>query len=203
MGKSLSEMTLEELWQLFPIVLKEHDDRYALWYREAETEIKHCLGSLDEMVLSHIGSTAVPGLLAKPIVDILLEISETADPENYKRRLIQAGWLCMSEQAEPVLRISFNRGYTPEGFADRVYHLHLRRRGDHNELYFRDYLRTHSEAAEEYAKLKRRLFPTYEHDRDGYTQAKTEFVERYTVEAKRIFAGRYEDYGREEDPVEK
>ena len=51
-------------------------------------------------------------------------------------------------------RVSLNAGYTPEGFADKVYHIHLRYQGDHDELYFRDYLRDHPQIAKDYEALK-------------------------------------------------
>ena len=73
-------------------------------------------------------------------------------------------------------RISLNRGYTPKGFADKVYHLHIRHEGDNNEIYFRDYLNEHPKVAKEYEMLKLSLWKKYEHNRDGYTDAKSEFV---------------------------
>lgn len=81
-------------------------------------------------------------------------------------------------------RLSFNKGYTEDGFAERVFHLHLRRSGDNDELYFRDYLIAHPDAAKEYEKLKLSLWKPYEHDRDGYTEAKAELVKEYTSKAK-------------------
>ena len=74
----------------------------------------------------------------------------------------------------------FMKGYTLQGFAKRVYHLHVRYPGDWDELYFRDYLKRHREAAEEYGKLKIGLQKKYEHDRDAYTRAKTDFVRECT-----------------------
>ena len=81
----------------------------------------------------------------------------------------------MSEEAQ---RISFCKGYTQAGFAERVFHVHLRRRGDNRELYFRDYLNMHPAVAKEYEALKRSLRKRYEHNRDAYTQAKTAFIQR-------------------------
>ena len=72
--------------------------------------------------------------------------------------------------------LSFNKGYTENGFAELVFHLHLRYMGDNNELYFRDYLIEYPKIAKEYEELKLRLWKEYEHNRDGYTNAKTEFV---------------------------
>ena len=82
-------------------------------------------------------------------------------------------------------RISFNRGYTEDGFADKVFHVHLRYAGDNDELYFRDYLNEHTQIA------KLQLWKLFEHNRDAYTEAKTEFVKKWTSKAKRVYAGRY------------
>ena len=87
--------------------------------------------------------------------------------------------------------ISFNKGYTEQGFAERVFHLHLRLYGDNDELYFRDYLNDHPEIAKEYEALKLTLWKKYEHNRDAYTDAKGEFITKYTEEAKSVFPGRY------------
>lgn len=88
-------------------------------------------------------------------------------------------------------RVSFNRGYTKDGFADKVFHVHLRYVGDNDELYFRDYLNDNPQTAKEYEAMKLQLWKQYEHDRDGYTNAKTDFIKKWTKEAKKIYAGRY------------
>lgn len=77
-----------------------------------------------------------------------------------------------------------NKGYTPEGFAERVFHVHLRIAGDNDELYFRDYLNAHPDVAQGYECLKLSLWKEFEHDRDGYTQAKAAFVRKYADLAK-------------------
>lgn len=68
------------------------------------------------------------------------------------------------------------KGYTDAGFAEKVFHIHVRETGDYDEPLFRDYLIAHPETAAEYAELKRGLLKDYEHDRDGYTEAKGEFL---------------------------
>ena len=72
-AKPLSEMTLEELWQLFPIILSEHDPDWTKYYDEEKALLEKQFGSLT-VRFSHIGSTAVEGLIAKPTADILLEV---------------------------------------------------------------------------------------------------------------------------------
>ena len=181
MGKKLSEMTLEELWALFPIVLTEHKDCWAEYYAEQATELRKILPK--GAIINHIGSTAVNGIWAKPIVDILVEVSENLDLSEVSKTLQNIGWIQMSASEK---RVSLNKGYTEKGFAEKVYHLHLRYFGDNDELYFRDYLNIHPEVAKEYETLKLELWKQFEHDRDGYTAAKSEFVTKYTALAKQV-----------------
>lgn len=191
MGKALSEMSLEELWQLFPIILKEHNPAYKEWYLNEKAEIVNALGENNIKRINHIGSSAVGGLIAKPTVDILLEINSDYNIEQLKHKLSSIGWGLMSYEYKPNLKMSFCKGYTLNGFAEKVFHLHVRFYGDWDELYFRDYLLIHKDIAEEYGKLKQGLQEKYNHDRDGYTAAKTEFVMKYTKIARDEFGNRY------------
>lgn len=188
MGKELSEMSLEELWELFPISLVPHNDKWALFYDEMETFLKNILSGCPVGRISHIGSTAVPGIWAKNIVDVLIEIPDGSDMENIAGILENNGFIRMSAETG---RIALNRGYTKDGFADKVFHVHLRYAGDNDELYFRDYLNKHPQTAREYEAVKLRLWKQFEHDRDAYTDAKTEFIRKWTAEAKKVYAGKY------------
>lgn len=184
MKKTLSEMTLEELWQLFPIVLTEHRDCWAEWYEEESLALRSFLP--EAFRLHHIGSTAIRGIWAKPIVDILMEVPDGTALCEVKALLTSHGYLCMSESEH---RASFNKGYTENGFAEKVFHLHVRFKGDCDEILFRDYLNGHPEVAKEYEQLKLGLWKQFEHDRDGYTNAKTEFVRKWTAEARKTLEG--------------
>ncbi|WP_390408980.1 GrpB family protein [Lacticaseibacillus jixiensis] len=189
--KKLEEMSLQELWQLFPIILKTPDPNYAAWYQEERAALLQVLQGVQITCISHIGSTAVPGLLAKPIVDILLELPADYDRRTVIARLQHARWRLMN-QNQAAATLDFNKGYTPAGFADRVFRLHVRPAGDWGELYFRDYLIAHPEIASQYASLKRRLMAEYEHDRDAYTAGKTAFVAKYTQLGRQAFGHRYQ-----------
>jgi len=180
--KSLEEMTLEELWQLFPIQLEEHNPEWALWYEEELCRLVSLLGSHIARI-DHIGSTPVVGLTAKPIVDILLQTSSDTGVDKVKATLISDGWLVMAEQLE-LGELDLNKGYTVQGFAEKVYHLHVRREGDWDEIRFRDFLMGHPDAASQYAELKKRLFLMYEHNRDAYTAAKGDFVRSCVAKAR-------------------
>lgn len=188
--KNLEEMTLEELWELFPIILKEHRAEYADWYEEEQQNLTKLLAEFEIQRINHIGSTSVEGLIAKPIVDILLELPESYDLEKVTALLQKAGWILMIKDKEKQT-LDLNKGYTPAGFEEKVYHLHVRALGDWDELYFRDYLQKYPEAARQYEGLKLLLKEKYEHNRDAYTDAKTEFVQKYSQKAREEFGTRY------------
>ncbi len=184
--KRLAEMTLEELWHLFPVRLQEYNAAYPALYAEESAAVKQVAGRENIFRISHIGSTSVDGLKAKAIIDILLELFTYAAMEKAARDLQVCGWIVMNEQKTSG-RISLVKGYTESGFADKVFHLHLRLPGDCDELYFRDYLKKHSDAAADYAALKALLAEKYRFNRDAYTDAKTDFVKAVVTEAKREF----------------
>lgn len=179
MGKKLSEMTLEELWRLFPVFLTEHKGVWADWYYEEEAFLKSILPPDTEY--HHVGSTAVDGIMAKPIIDILVVVASSDELRHAADILQRHGYLIMSETER---RISLNKGYTESGFADRVFHLHVRLKCDADEIFFRDYLNAHPDTAKQYERLKLELWKKYEYDRYAYTAAKTDFVQKYTRAAK-------------------
>ncbi|MDE6189694.1 MAG: GrpB family protein, partial [Clostridia bacterium] len=127
------------------------------------------------------GSTAINGIWAKPIIDILIVVKSNEELKVTAKTLQKNGYVVMSENDN---RISLNKGYTENGFADRVFHLHVRLENDKDEIYFRDYLNEHSEVAKEYEELKLQLWKKFERNRDAYTNAKTDFVKKYTELAK-------------------
>ncbi len=177
MSKRLQDMTLKELWELFPIVLVPPNPQWIGWAKD-EMELLSSILAEYKPIINHIGSTAIPNIQAKPIVDILVEVLTDVKWIPIKDIMETNGYLCMSESDN---RLSFNKGYTPAGYADKVFHIHIHRKEDNNEILFRDYLIAHPVAAKEYELLKQSLLPKFKHDRNGYTDAKTEFVKR-TIE---------------------
>ena len=174
MKKKLSEMSLEELWKMFPIYLTEYQPSWKEWYADEENLLRNRVPKIGR--ISHIGSTAIGSISAKPIVDILVEISKDYELSGYKEAIAKSGYICMSETSD---RISFNKGYTENGFAERVFHLHLRYIGDNSDI------------AIEYENMKLELWKKYEFDRDGYTNSKTGFIQKYTEKAKLEYGDRY------------
>ena len=185
MDKQLLEMTLEELWKLFPISLTEHKKYWNSWYEEEEKYLLSLI--LASVKIYHIGSTAVPKIWAKPIIDILVEADINVF-QTIKEQLVNNGYICMADSEH---QIDFNKGYTLKGFAERVFHLHLKEYGNNDELYFRDFLNEHADVAKQYERMKLLLWKKHEYNRDAYTKSKTEFIQKYTQIAKEDYGKRY------------
>ena len=176
MSKSLGEMTNEELWQLFPIILEEHNPAWKEKYIEEKALLEKVIGKSNIKQLDHIGSTSIPNIIAKPTVDILLQISDDADVEQLFNNMLTAGYGYCKVPKNPAPHLTFLKGYTQQGFEGQVFHIHVRYGGDWDELYFKDYLSKHPDIADEYGKLKLELKSQFKHDRDGYTYAKTNLI---------------------------
>lgn len=180
MDKTLSQMSNDELWQLFPIILTEYNSKWPEYYEQEKLFLTGLIGTENIVRINHIGSTAIPGIYAKPTIDILLEIKECTDLDRLIKLLEESGYIYSPQPNNPAPHMMFMKGYTPEGFKGQAFHLHIRYPGDWNELYFRDYLRLHPEEASEYSELKSCLKKQFEHNRDAYTQGKSEFIKRIT-----------------------
>ena len=185
----IPETDEERRARIYPIILSEYNPAWPDWYAEEKINLERLIGKDNIVRIGHFGSTAVPGLMAKPTVDILLEINETANIDKLIAALSSPDYICLNEAAltvpTPPPHLRFIKGYLNDGFAEKVYHIHVRYSGDWDELYFRDYLISHPETAAEYAKLKRKLFKDYEHNRDGYTDAKGVFIKGITKTARK------------------
>lgn len=173
-------MTLQELWELFPVVLTQHQQQWNDWADVEKESLDNLLWRFTP-VINHIGSTSIPGIQAKPIVDILVEVPLYCNYDEIRSLLVDSGYICMSQTQN---RMSFNKGYTPEGYAEKVFHIHIHRAGDNDEILFRDYLLSHPKKAMEYETLKLSLLPKYRNNRDAYTEAKSDFV-RNVIDAAR------------------
>ena len=144
--------------------------------------------------LEHIGSTAVPGLAAKPVVDILVGVDDVElVRDEVAPRLEAAGydyfWRPTSgDDTGPFYPWFIGR----DAAGRRISHIHvapLDMSGQWERVEFRDHLRAHPDVAAEYAALKRGLAERLGHDREAYTDAKTEFILRVTALATRRPAG--------------
>ncbi|MCL2153264.1 MAG: protein-L-isoaspartate(D-aspartate) O-methyltransferase [Oscillospiraceae bacterium] len=193
------DITDEERANLFPIILSEYNPAWPHWYTEEKERLTMLIGMEKIVRIEHIGSTAISGLMAKPTVDILLEVAENTRVDYLIASMPDNEYICLRQQTIPTNDlVLFIKGYTPSGFAKKVFHIHVRYPGDWDEIHFRNYLLAHPEAADIYSILKRKLKEQYEHNRDGYTNAKGEFIQAVTRRAKNL-AERMDDFFRMTD----
>lgn len=182
----LEDLSLEELWELFPICFVDSNAEFEKQFSTEKDNLSLLLGDYAKRI-SHIGSTAIRNIKTKPIVDILVEI-DFADKDIVKDILLKNDYILMHETFN---KLSFNKGYTINGYADNVFHIHIKEYGDCDELYFRDYLNDNYEKAKEYEKLKEALYKQYKPNRDLYTAGKSDFVKTITEIAKKKYKNRY------------
>ncbi|MEN8235539.1 MAG: GrpB family protein [Actinomycetota bacterium] len=161
-----------------PIHIVEYDggwpDRYADWFVRLQGLVPSAVR------IDHIGSTAVPGLPAKPTIDIQISVPDVNAEETYVPAVESTGVLLRAR--EPG-----HRYFRPPAGQPRVVHIHVCSSGSEWEtdhLLFRDYLREHPEARDAYAALKLELADRYRHDRIAYTEAKTAFVKSALIAAR-------------------
>ena len=177
-NKSLNDMTIAELGKLFPIIITEYSDKWADLYKSEANLITDSFLQTEILKIDHIGSTAIPGLKAKPTIDMLLQVSEKTDIHKLKDTFKSLGYLINEHPENPAPHMTFVKGYTAQGFKGQTYHVHIRYIGDWDEVRFRDYLIKNKEIAKEYEILKLELADKYPNDREAYTNSKTEWIEK-------------------------
>ena len=191
MENKINEMNKNELGRLFPIIISNHDPMWPVLYLSEKINLEQRIGLNNIIRVNHYGSTSVSNLLAKPTIDILLEIQNNIDTEQLISLLKGIGYSYSHQPNNPAPHMMFMKGYTSSGFSGQAYHLHVRYSGDWDELYFRDYLILYPEIAEKYGELKLQLKEKYEFDREGYTSAKSCFIKNITDQARKEFGKRY------------
>jgi GrpB-like predicted nucleotidyltransferase (UPF0157 family) len=154
-----------------PVEIHGYDPGWPRRYARWRTVIADALGP-SAVRIEHVGSTSVPGLPAKPIIDIQVSVEDLTDESAYVGPLEAAGLQLRS-------RDDLHRFFRPFPDRQREVHVHVCPQGsdwERDHLLFRDYLREHLEARDAYAETKRRAAEHWRDDRLAYTDAKTETV---------------------------
>lgn len=168
----------------YPVVIVDYEPG---WPRAFDEEKARLLAAIGPHIVGveHVGSTAVPGLAAKPIIDILIGLRRLSDAVFCIPPLESMGYeyLPQREMETPERKFLAKPRTKP-----RSHHIHMVEVGSdfwERHLLFRDHLRANPDAAAEYEALKRDLAAKFGEDRDAYTEGKTEFIRRIEELARR------------------
>jgi GrpB-like predicted nucleotidyltransferase (UPF0157 family) len=168
------------------IRIVDHDPAWPARFAEIAGELRGALGAA-ALRIDHIGSTSVPGLAAKPIVDIQVSVERLEPVAPFRDRLTGLGLVYRDENPDRTKR------YFREAPGRPRTHLHVRRAGSFSEqfaLLFRDFLRVDQPSAGDYAAVKRILAQQHRHDRHAYTDGKApifwEIIQRADDWARRV-----------------
>ena len=162
-----------------------------LFEREAAFLQSKLPGSLVSRI-EHFGSTAIPGLAAKPVIDILVQVGSLEETKKVIAPLLASEGYDYFWRTDTPSPYAWFIKRDSEG--KRTHHLHMVEADSElwDRLYFRDYLKEFPDEAKRYEELKLSLAEEYPNDRIAYTEGKTEFVVRLTEKAKRYYAEREE-----------
>lgn len=157
------------------IIVVPYDDRWPDMFEAESLLIKTLLGGIAKDI-HHIGSTSVPGLSAKPVIDILLEVSDINELDTYHSAMAHAGYVARGENGIA------GRRYFIKGGDQRSHQVHAFAVGDMqvlSHLAFRDYLRRNKDITEEYAEIKHATALLSRNDAHRYSALKAKFIERH------------------------
>jgi GrpB-like predicted nucleotidyltransferase (UPF0157 family) len=156
-----------------PISLVAYDDAWPLRFEDERADLARVLAPWLVGPIEHIGSTAIPGLPAKPVIDIMAGVADLASSVPAQAAAVTLGYMHFPYRPDIM------HWFCKPSPAYRTHHLHLVPIGSQlwaDRITFRDYLRSESGAAAEYAALKTQLAGQYTFDREAYTDGKSVFV---------------------------
>jgi GrpB-like predicted nucleotidyltransferase (UPF0157 family) len=151
-----------------PVIILPYDPQWPRLFADLGGRLRAALGPV-AVRIDHIGSTSIPGMAAKPVIDVQVSVRAFEPLDAFRLPLESLGLVFRANNDDLTKR------YFREGPGDRRTHIHVRLAGSWSEqfaLLFRDYLRVDPEEASAYAAVKYRLAEQYRHDRQGYTAAK-------------------------------
>ncbi len=149
-------------------------------YKEESKKIKNVFSDII-IDIHHIGSTAIPGIKAKPVIDILVEVKDIEGVDQYNNKMKELGYEVMGEYGIP------KRRFFRKGGNKRTHHIHIFQVGNEEierHIRFKEYLIAHSDEAREYSKLKEELLNRNIYDVDNYTNSKSDFIKGIDRKAK-------------------
>ena len=165
------------------IEVRDYDPRWPVLFDEECERLRGVFGST--VTIEHMGSTSVPGLAAKPIIDLLVGVQSLTEAKSiYMRPLLAQGYTYISEYEAWLPAELFFRKGIPGPWTHHVHVMEPSNPRWQDLLLFRDYLRSHPEAASAYGSLKKAVALVFGDDIAGYRNAKAPFVQALNARAR-------------------
>ncbi|MGB5962281.1 MAG: GrpB family protein [Coleofasciculaceae cyanobacterium] len=167
------------------VVIVDYDPHWTILFKQEAQLISKVLEKNLITRIEHFGSTAVPGLAAKPIIDLLVGVSSLFLAKQTVSQLETLGYAYWADNPDPQ-RLFFVKGLPPN--SPRTHHIHIVEPNSilWERLLFRDYLRQHPNEAANYAQLKHDLAQRFSTDREAYTRGKTNYIQSVMEKAKAL-----------------
>ena len=157
------------------------------WKNQFEAEAQQWLNILNQDIIAihHIGSTAIQNIYAKPIIDLLIEVKDIHQVDQYHENIAAKNYQIMGEYGIPGRR--YFRKYNLSG--NRTHHIHIYQQYSpeiKRHLAFRDYMMNHSKTAQKYSKIKQELALKYPEDIESYMDGKDQFIKEIDQKAAEL-----------------
>lgn len=168
---------------MYPFIIVEYDPRWPLLFDQISSRLHARLLGMAKTV-EHIGSTSVPNLAGKPILDIMVGVKELTEAEKFPEYLLPLGYEYVPDYEGQLPMRRHYRMYSENGPAEHLHIVEEKTDFWERHLLFRDYLRSHSHIAKQYELLKRQLAAKYALTSAEYTEGKSSFVQRIELVAR-------------------
>ena len=183
--KSLEQRIEEAIREEISII--PYDPEWPILFKKESEFLRHNLPASLITRIEHFGSTAIPGLAAKPIVDMLVEVDSLEETQKQIVPLLESEGYDYFWRTDSQPPYAWFIKRNAEGI--RTHHIHMVEADSKlwERLYFRDYLKEFPAEAKRYGELKQSLSEKYPNDRVGYTEGKTEYILSVTERAKQYY----------------
>ena len=158
-----------------PYFFEPYNPKWIVEFNELKEKLSNVFGNI-ALSIEHVGSTSIPGMLSKPIIDVLITVSNLGELEDEKKKMTEMGYEWGENYIAPETLIFFKEG--PNG--EKTENIHVVVEGTPKAIQFittRDYLKMHPDRARAYGDLKTKLKEEYPDDYPAYRNGKKKFLE--------------------------
>lgn len=163
------------------VEVSSHKKEWLLMFQKESERLEDIFGGLI-LNIHHIGSTAIPYINAKPVIDIMIEVINIGEVDKFNHQMEQLGYIAYGENG------IHNRRFFSKGGNNRTHHVHIFEQGNSEiirHIAFRDYMIAHQEEAQKYSQLKQSLADKYPTNIEMYIEGKNDYIKSIDKKAEK------------------